>query len=343
MMTTNFSRRQFLGTAATAVVAGGLASSMPVFAEESVQAGSGTWQPLNKAILVTWDMLNEKYCEHLRNVGYEGMELWHWDTTVGEARKTRQMVEQHGLRIHAIVRGWLTTNSLDKDKVEADIQSAEKALRTAAAHGASSVLLVTATLPGGSVPMPDPWDFEIDFDPKTLHVKTVVAGDNTPYADYIKAQNFATECSVRALEERLIPVAAKEGVTIALENVWNNLWCTPEYFAAFVRFCDNPWVKAHFDLGNHTKYSRCEEWLKALGSSIVKLDLKDYAVKEIKGKRGGGPGDWAPISKGTVHWKNVRKGLEEIGYRGWISVEETVPGVLTDEEYIKFIDDHFGA
>ena len=129
---------------------------------------------------------------------------------------------------------------------------------------------------------------------------------------------------------------------IGPENVWNNLWCVPEYFAAFCGHFDSPWVKPHFDLGNHTKYSRCEEWLKVLGRSIITLDLKDFAVSEFKGKRGGGPGNWAPIGQGTVNWKNVRKTLEEIRYSGWISVESTA-GTLTDEEHSKFIDEHFGA
>ena len=51
---------------------------------------------------------------------------------------------------------------------------------------------------------------------------------------------------------------------IAVENVWNNLWCTPEFLAAFVKSFNDPWVQTYFDLGNHTKYSRCELWLKAL-------------------------------------------------------------------------------
>jgi sugar phosphate isomerase/epimerase len=64
-------------------------------------------------------------------------------------------------------------------------------------------------------------------------------------------------------------------------------------------------------------------------------------VREFKGQRGGGPGDWAPIGEGTVDWKNVRKVLEEIRYSGWVSVEPTA-GNQTLEEYSKFLDEHFG-
>ena len=341
-MKTNTSRRRFLGTAATAIAAGGFSSAISNAIADSPTATAWKWQPLSKAMYVPPNQVpdvNDAYCERVQKAGFDGLMVWNWDISIEDARKFRLMLEKHGLRHHAVVRGWLTANSPDKEKVAADIKSGEKALRAAAASGASSILLVPAQL--GGITMPDPWNFEIDFDPKTLHVKTVAAGDNTPYADYIKAQNLATESSIRAVET-LIPTAAKEGVLIGLENVWNNLWCTPEYFAAFVHSFDSPWVRTHFDLGNHTKYSRCEEWLKALGHSIIKLDLKDFAVSEVKGKRGGGPGDWAPIGSGTIDWKNVRKTLEEIRYAGWVSVEPTA-GNQTLEEYSKFIDEHFGA
>ena len=339
----NTSRRQFLGAAAAAIAAGGLSSAVNSVAAEGATANGWTWQPLNKAMYIPSNKLstlNDAYCEELKKAGFDGVMPWNWDITIDEARTMRLMLEKHGLRYHATVRGWLNTSNPDKEKVVADIESGQKSLRTAAASGGSSVLLVPDRL-GGGIKMPDPWDFEIDFDPKTLMVKTVAAGDNAPFADYIKAQNLATECSIRAVE-MLIPTAAKEGVIIGIENVWNNLWCTPEFFAAFVHSFDSPWVKPHFDLGNHTKYSRCEEWLKALGRSIVKLDLKDFTVTEFKGKRGGGPGNWAPIGQGTVDWKNVRKTMEEIRYSGWISVEATA-GNQTLEEYSKFIDEYFGA
>jgi len=341
-MTTNTSRRQFLGAAATAIVAGGLSSTGDSIAAENTATGGWKWQPLRKAMYLPEAAslkVDDAYCERLKKAGFDGLMPSHWNISIEEARKFRLLLEKHDLRNHAVCRGWLTTNSPDKEKVVADIQTGEKALRTAAAMGASSILLVPAVVRG--ITMPDPWDFEIDFDPKTLFVKSVVAGDNAPFADYIKAQNYATESSIRAVET-LIPTAAKEGVIIGLENVWNNLWCTPEYAAAFVHSFDNPWVKAHFDLGNHTKYSRCEEWLKALGRSIVKLDLKDFAVKEFKGKRGGGPGEWAPIGQGTVDWNNVRKTMEEIRYSGWINLEPTA-GNQTLDEYAAFVDEHFGV
>ena len=75
--------------------------------------------------------------------------------------------------------------------------------------------------------MPAPTQFSIDYDPQTLHVRTVAKGDNAPFSAYIDAQNRSTDLT-REFVEKLIPVAAREGVIIALENVWNNLWVTIE-------------------------------------------------------------------------------------------------------------------
>ncbi|MCL2742313.1 MAG: sugar phosphate isomerase/epimerase [Planctomycetaceae bacterium] len=292
------------------------------------------WERLLKALITKTP--TDEYCEKLTKAGFDGIEVQNWDVSVEEARQARAFVEKHGLCIHSVMRGWTNFNASEKEKVDADIQSVETSLRAAAAYGASTVLLVPCRI--GGMTMPEPWDFDIDFDPKTLNVKTVAAGDNSAYADYIKAQNLATEVSIRAVET-LIPTAAREGVIIALENVGNNLWSTPEFLAAFVKSFGSPWVQTYFDLGNHTRYSRCEEWLTALQGTIVKLHIKDSAISEAKGKRGGGPSQRVPIGTGTIDWKNVRKVLEEIRYSGWMTVESSG---LTDAEHSKFLDEHFG-
>lgn len=275
---------------------------------------------------------DDAFCEKLKNAGFEGTEVTAWNVSVEEARKTRLVAEKHDIRLHSVMRGW--TNFNDKDKFDADVESVRTALRAASAYGADTVLLVPCRV--GGMKMPEPWDFEIDFDPKTLQVKTVAEGHNTPYADYIAAQNLATEQSIRAIES-LIPTAAQVGVRIAIENVWNNLWSTPKFFAAFCKHFDNPWVGCYFDLGNHTKYARCEEWLKELGHSIVKLHIKGFKVKEVKGKLGGGPGDWCKVDEASIDWQAVRKLLTEIRYNGWVSVEE---GGYSLEKYNEILD-HF--
>jgi len=323
------SRRNFLGAASIAAATGLLGQS-----QNSVQAQeqntTGTFpSEIYKARITS--VPTSDICAAWKTAGFEGMEIDRWDISIDEARTNRQIAEAHDIRIHSVMRGW--TNFNQPDRYDADIESVKTALRVASAYGADGVLLVPCRVSG--MKMPDPWAFDIDFDPKTLKIKTVVEGDNAPYADYITAHNIATEASIKAIES-LIPVAAKEGVRICIENVWNNLWCTPKFFAAFCKSFDHPWVGCYFDLGNHTRYARCEEWIKELGNSIVKLHIKGYKVSEVKGKLGGGPGEWSAIDQASIDWKFVRKLLAENRYNGWMTIEE---GRYGDAEYSRILDE----
>ena len=324
------SRRQFLGAAAAATAASaGFFHS--VQAQE--QSAAGTFpSKLYKARIAS--VPTDAICEAWKTAGFEGMEVQKWDATVSEARASRLIAEKHDIKIHSVMRGW--TNFNQPNNYDADIESVKTALRAASAYGADAILLVPCLIRG--MRMPEPWDFNINFDPKTLKIKTVVEGDNAPYADYIAAHNTATEVSIKAVES-LIPFAAKEGVRICLENVWNNLWSTPKFFAAFCKYFDHAWVGCYFDLGNHVKYARCEEWIKELDNCLVKLHIKGFKVMEPKGKLGGGPGDWCRIDQASVDWKSVRKLLAERRYNGWLTIEE---GEATDAEYSKMLDDIIG-
>ncbi len=328
---TNVSRRQFLGAAA-AVAATGLISTPSLQAQEAaaetVAASASVYPPVLYKALIT-NVPTDEICEKWAAAGYEGMEVQNWNASLVEARKSRQIAEKHGMRVHSVMRAW--TNLQKPESVDADVDS----VKTASAYGADGILWVPCQLPGQKTP--EPWDFEIDFDPKTLMIKSVVPGDNVPYAAYIENHNKATEASIKAIEQ-LIPVAAKEGVRIGIENVWNNMWNTPELFAAFCKYFDSPWVGCYFDLGNHTKYSRCEEWLSALGSCIFKLHIKDFKLDEVKGKRGGGPGKFIPISQGSIDWISVRKALANIPYTGWVTIES---GGYSEAEHSQLLDKFF--
>jgi hexulose-6-phosphate isomerase len=164
--------------------------------------------------------------------------------------------------------------------------------------------------------MPEPWEFDIEFDEKTGHVLRVVKGDNTPYKDYIEAHNHAIDTSREAVK-RLIPVAEKTGVIIALENVWNNLWVKPAIFAHFVKSFDHPMVRAYFDIGNHVKYAPPVEWIRALGAMIVKLHVKDFLLNPD-----GKGGKFVHPRDGSVDWPAVRQELDKIGYNGWMTIED---------------------
>jgi hexulose-6-phosphate isomerase len=256
----------------------------------------------------------EKTLASWKAAGFEGMESNKWNVTPAEATEARKIAEKLGMRIHSVLRGWTNFNSPERGQVAEDIASVETALKAAQGYGAGALLLVPCRI--GGMPMPEPWDFDIEFDEKTCRVTRVAPGDNARYAEYIEAQNHATDASRKAVE-KLIPVAEKTGVVIALENVWNNLWVKPAFFAAFVESFQSPWVQAYFDIGNHCKYAMPEHWIRALGKLIVKVHVKDFAVDRSK-PRGG---DFVDIRDGDVDWPLVRRELEVIGYNGWMTIE----------------------
>jgi hexulose-6-phosphate isomerase len=249
-----------------------------------------------------------------QSAGFEGYESTNHGASQPEAEVARKRAEKHGLRIHSVMFGWANFNK--PASVEGDIKAVETSLKAARAYGASTVLLVPCRIAGK---MPQPWEFDIRFDEKSGHLKQVVAGDNAPYADYMALHNASSDASREAVK-RLIPAAEKQGIIIALENVWNNMWVVPEFHKNLVEYFDSPWVRAYYDIGNHVKYCPAknppEQWIRTLGKLIVKMHVKDY---KLNAKAQGG--DWANIRDGSVNWPAVRAALEEIDYNSWMSIE----------------------
>ncbi|MDR3233190.1 MAG: sugar phosphate isomerase/epimerase [Planctomycetaceae bacterium] len=330
-------RREFLSATAAAVASLSLVNHSAVQGSEH----NSVRGKIYKAQIIGFP--TDDVCERYKKAGYDGIEVTKWNAPASETAAGRQIAEKHGLRIHSVMRAW--TNVNQPDSFGKDVESVKTALKSAAAYGADTVLWVPCKIgkfpnpakgvPDGAMPMPAAWDFDIDFDAATLKVKSVVDGNNAPYAEYIAAQNAATEATLRAVEA-LLPAAAYEGVRIGIENVWNNLWSTPKFYAALCRFFTTPWVGSYFDLGNHTLYAKPEEWLKALGGeSLFKLHIKGFKVNEVKGKLGGGPGNWSKIDESSIDWQSVRRTLSDINYNGWMSVED---GGRSPEEYSKILD-----
>ena len=268
--------------------------------------------------------------EQFAAAGFEGLEATEWDIDPQKAKENRKRAEDCGLRVQSVMRGWAAFNSDDAAERQASAETVIKAIKTAAAYGADAILLVPCLIKN---PGPNPWEFDIKFD-GNCRVSQVVDGDNAPYEEYINLQNIATE---RTFEEvqKLIPVAAYEGVTIALENVWNNLWVKPDFAAAFIRMFDSRWVRAYLDLGNHVKYAPPIEWLEAMGTELItKLHIKDYLLNdETKADPWKG---FCGMGNGNVDWVAVRDKIEELGLSSWISYEE---GNYTPEQYGVIMDD----
>lgn len=314
-MTRQIHRRDFLAASASAAGAGLLAAG-------HLQAAPFK-TTLKKALI---GAPQETTLKSWKEAGFDGIESGVWKITESDAAAARKVAEKLGMTIHAVMYGWANFN--DDSKRAGDIADVETALKACAGYGADALLVVPCRV--GSMPMPQPWEFDIEFDDKTGHVKRVVAGDNAPYQKYIEAQNHATDISRKAIQQ-LIPVAEKTKVIIALENVWNNLWVKPAFFTHFIASFQCPWVQCYFDIGNHVKYAMPEEWIRSLGKLIVKCHVKDFKLNED-----GHGGKFVDIRDGSIDWPLVRAELDKIGYNGWMTIEGS--GGLSLEERNRRLD-----
>jgi hexulose-6-phosphate isomerase len=293
-MHTSLNRRELLTSSAAAGV-GLLAAGRLVAAPFKTT--------LRKAVIM--HKVTEDGLKKLKDAGFEGVEAG--TVPVDEAKKAREIAEKLGMRIHSVIQG------------------GAPGLRACQAYGGDTLLLTTGGV--GAKPMPEPWEFDVEFDDKTGHITRVVKGDNEKFKAYIEAHNRSMD-GARESVKRLIPIAEETKVVIALENVWNNFCVRPELFKWLVASFQSPWVRAYFDIGNHVKYSVVikdgkpetvyapEVWIRAFGPLLAKVHMKDYKV-HADGKSGG----FCGIGQGSVNWPAVRQALEDVGYSGWITDE----------------------
>ena len=316
-MTKPLTRRDFLAASAAAA-----AAMSATGASNAAPAPFKT--KLHKALIT--GKITEKNLAAMKEAGFDGVECSAANVKPADAEKARAVAQKAGMKIHSVLRGWVNFNQAGS--MDGSVKSVEVALRAAAGYGATAILVVPCRVGGKGIPQP--WEFDIDFDEKTAKVTRVVKGDNAKYAKYIEAQNQATEMSREALK-RLIPTAEKAKVVIAIENVWNNLWVKPDLAASFIRSVGSEWVRFYFDIGNHVKYAPPEEWIRTFGKTIVKCHVKDFKLNDD-----GHGGKFCNIRDGSVNWPAVRKELDKIGYNGWMTIEGS--GGLSLQEKSKRLD-----
>ena len=345
-MAQSINRREFM--TASAGIAAGLGLGAVSSGAQTPAAGRGAVSPPvssltfktrpHKALIAR---PTEDDLKRMKDAGFEGVEGR--VIPVDEAAKMRTVADKIGMRVHSVLYGWAEFNSPDKSEVDRTFAESQAALRTAEAFGADTVLLVPCRIgsrggragappEGPALAMPRAWEFQIEFNPANGHLTKVVYGDNTPYADYIKAHNHATDTSVEWVK-RLIPLAEKTKVVIALENVSNNLWVTPEIFRHFIHSFQSPWVKAYYDIGNHVRFAPPEKWILTLNDLLAKIHVKDYLLNPADPD---GRGTSVNIREGSVRWPVLRQALEAVNYNGWMTIESN--GDIPFEERNRRLD-----
>ena len=321
-------RRDFFKGAA--VLGAALSTAGAVQADPSAPKSYKT--ELHKAFICPQP--EEGIIEAHADAGFEGAELRNHGQTDEEIEADRRLFEKYGLRIHSLIGGGADFNNEDPAVRAAGQEKIRRAIQMASLYGANTLLLVPGRIGGRTeLPVPNPEDLQIRFDPETLDITSVADGDNTPYKAYIEKHNRSAALIFDEVA-KLIPTAARYGVLIAIENVGNNLWLQPEIFAAFIRKFGDLRVKAYYDMGNHAKYASTNRWLRTLGKSqIAKLHLKDYAVQK----------GICPLGTGSIDWLDVRDTIEEVGYNGWVSYEEECRTDYTPADYGRMMDRWFAG
>jgi hexulose-6-phosphate isomerase len=158
-----------------------------------------------------------------------------------------------------------------------------------------------------------------------------VGDGDAKYDAYKEAHNTAWD-SFQEWVPKLIPIAEESGVVVAIENVWSNLFVTPEHYKLLIDSFDSPWVRSYFDVANHIAYGRpSEEWIRILGDRIVKVHIKDYQIEPAEGES-----EWPNLREGSVNFPEVIKALNEVGYDGWLTIEGS--GGLSYEERHKRLE-----
>ncbi len=102
--------------------------------------------------------------------------------------------------------------------------------------------------------------------------------------------------------KRVAPKAEKAGVFLGIES-----WLSAEQHLDIIDRVGSPAVKVYYDVGNSHKagYDIYQE-IRLLDKQICEFHAKDY--DDLYGK-------------GTIAFEEVRRVMDDIGYRGWIVME----------------------
>jgi hexulose-6-phosphate isomerase len=234
-----------------------------------------------------------------RDAGFSGFEI---DLTesgpVGlkssaeELRAVRRQVESVGLEISGLATGlYWGANAASAD--EATRLRAAEILRTQIRCGAALGVDALLVVPGA---------VGVDFIPGAEVVPYEVAHRRA--AEFISAA---------------LPEAARAGVSLCIENVWNKLLVSPLEMRSFIDDLRSEAAGSYFDVGNALLTGYPEHWIEVLGSRIRRVHFKDFrrSVATIDG--------FCDLLSGDVDWPGVMRALRRIGYKGWIAAEMIPP------------------
>ena len=278
------SRRAFVATVGVAAAAGSVLASTSA-STRGWARGPRVKKALKIGMVTEGANLTEKF-QIIKQAGYDGVEM----DSPGpySADDVKAARDASGLAVPGVVDSvhWRDTLSHPDPAVRAKgVAGLETAIRDCKAFGGTSVLLVPAVV--------------------------------NKEVSYTQAYE-RSQAEIR----KVLPLAEELNIQIAFENVWNNFLLSPLEAARYVDEFDSPLVGWHFDIGNIVNYGWPEHWIRTLGHRIFKLDVKAFSRKK-RNDEGLWKGFAVEIGDDgdECGWAEVRRALDDIGYRGWAAAE----------------------
>ena len=293
-------RRHFLATGALA----GATTVLPSFTALAADKSAARIKPpvllnshRNKLALATysyWHFTRNKYpiekvIDHAAEMGVEGVDVLHMQMA-GEKPEYLRKLKRHaflngvglvGLSIH---QGFV---SPDKAKRQRNIDHTVHCMELAHEMGIPCIRLNTGR-----------WGTSKNFDHLMANrgIEPVLPG-------HTEDEGF--KWCIDSIE-KLIPVAEKLGVHMALENHWG-LARTPEGLLRIAKAFDNsPWMGVLMDTGNF------------LEDPYKKLEMIASRTTFVQAKTYYGGGEWYTLD---LDYKRIAGILRKVNYRGYISIE----------------------
>jgi L-ribulose-5-phosphate 3-epimerase len=128
--------------------------------------------------------------------------------------------------------------------------------------------------------------------------------------DDLKGDQAGTEEVIKRLK-KIAPKAEKEGIILGVES-----WLSADEHLHILDGVGSSAVQVYYDVGNSKSkgYDIYKE-IRQLGAKrLCEFHAKDYSNK--------------PFGQGQVDFKEVRKAMDDIGWRGWIQLEGSARGNL---------------
>lgn len=164
--------------------------------------------------------------------------------------------------------------------------------------------------------------------------------------------------------EACLPEAQRLGITLILENHYkDDFWTEPEFaqmmdvFVELVNRIDSPWFGVNFDPSNAIAAGEEPlELLEKVKHRVVTMHASDRylangTIEDLRREEGGSAGyvsffKHGVIGKGLNNYDAIFSTLKNVGFDGWISIEDGIDGMEQMQESAEFlkgkVKEHWG-